>query len=75
MKTLFGFAIFVAVVYVGACAVLFFVQRSMLYYPQPRLHGETSATLPLSVAGAELVTVVWHNEVESYTIVNYVIQS
>jgi pimeloyl-ACP methyl ester carboxylesterase len=55
VKTLLGFGIFVAIVYVGACAVLFFVQRSMLYYPQPRPHGETSATLPLSVDGAELV--------------------
>ncbi len=27
----------------------------MLYYPQPRPRGETSATLPLSVDGAELV--------------------
>lgn len=55
MKTVLGFGIFVAIVYVGLCAALFFVQRSMLYYPQPRPPGETSATLPLSVDGAELV--------------------
>lgn len=50
-----SFGIFVAVVYVGLCAVLFFFQRSMIYFPQPRPHGKTSATLPLSVQGAELV--------------------
>lgn len=48
-------AIFLVVVYVGLCAALFFMQRSMIYYPQPRAPGETSATLPLSVDGAELV--------------------
>jgi pimeloyl-ACP methyl ester carboxylesterase len=55
VKTVLSFGIFGAIVYVGLCAALFFVQRSMLYYPQPRLRGETSATLPLSVDGAELV--------------------
>jgi pimeloyl-ACP methyl ester carboxylesterase len=55
VKTLLGVAIFVAIVYVGLCAALFFAQRSFLYYPQPRPQGERSATLPLSVDGAELV--------------------
>ncbi|MFC4311305.1 alpha/beta hydrolase [Steroidobacter flavus] len=55
MKAVLSFGIFVAVVYVGLCAALFFAQRSFLYYPQPRPRGETSATLPLSVDGAELV--------------------
>lgn len=55
MKTLLGFTIFVAVVYVGLCAALFFMQRSMIYFPQPRAPGETSATVPLPVDGAELV--------------------
>lgn len=55
MKTVLSFGIFVAIVYVGLCAVLFFAQRSLLYYPQPRPQGEMSATLPLSVDGAELV--------------------
>ncbi|WP_206606220.1 alpha/beta hydrolase [Steroidobacter cummioxidans] len=55
MRQLLSFVVFVAIVYVGLCAALFFFQRSMLYYPQPRPRGERSATLPLSVEGAELV--------------------
>ncbi|GFE81583.1 alpha/beta hydrolase [Steroidobacter agaridevorans] len=62
MKTLLSFGIFLAIVYVGLCAALFFFQRSMIYYPQPRPHGETSATLPLSVDGAELVISVRAHE-------------
>lgn len=58
MKPLLSFAIFVLVVYVGLCAALFFMQRSMLYFPQPRARDETSATLPLPVDGAELVVSV-----------------
>jgi uncharacterized protein len=34
------------------------MQRSMIYFPQPRARGETSATLPLPVDGAELVVSV-----------------
>lgn len=48
-------AIFVVIVYVGLCAALYFMQRSLIYFPQPRAPGETSATLPLPVNGAELV--------------------
>lgn len=62
MKTLLSFGIFVAIVYVGLCAALFFLQRSMIYYPQPRPQGETSATLPLAVDGAELVISVRAHE-------------
>ena len=58
MKPLLSFALFVALVYVGLCAALFLMQRSLLYYPQPRLPGETSATLPLAVDGADLVVTV-----------------
>jgi pimeloyl-ACP methyl ester carboxylesterase len=62
VKTLLSFGIFVAILYVGLCAALFFFQRSMIYYPQPRPHGETSATLPLPVDGAELVISVRAHE-------------
>ena len=58
MKSLLSFAVFAALVYVGLCAALFLMQRSMIYFPQPRDPGETSATLPLSVDGAELVVSV-----------------
>jgi len=43
-----------ALLYVGLCVALFVFQRSFLYYPQPRARGDTSATLQLSVADAEL---------------------
>ncbi|HWK51444.1 MAG TPA: alpha/beta hydrolase [Steroidobacter sp.] len=62
MKQLLSFFAFVAIVYVGLCAALFFFQRSMIYYPQPRSRGERSATLPLSVEGAELVISVRAHE-------------
>ena len=58
MKGLLNFALFVVLVYVGLCAALFFMQRSMIYFPQPRAPGDTSATSPLSVDGAELVVSV-----------------
>lgn len=58
MKSVLGFALFAVVVYVGLCAALFFMQRSMIYFPQPRAPGESSATLPLRVDGAELVVSV-----------------
>lgn len=58
MNKLLSVALFVVVVYVGLCAALFFMQRSLIYFPQPRARGETSATLPLSVDGVELVVSV-----------------
>jgi pimeloyl-ACP methyl ester carboxylesterase len=58
VKGLLNFALFVVLVYVGLCAALFFMQRSMIYFPQPRAPGDTSATLPLAVDGAELVVSV-----------------
>ena len=55
MKAVLGFVLFAVAVYVGLCAALFFMQRSMIYFPQPRAPGDTSASLPLAVDGAELV--------------------
>lgn len=54
-KPLINFVAFVAIVYIAICVLLFFVQRSLIYYPQPRAKGERSATMPLSVPGAELL--------------------
>jgi pimeloyl-ACP methyl ester carboxylesterase len=62
VKPLLGISIFVAVVYLGLCAALFFLQRSLLYLPQPRLPGESSATLSLPVNGAELLISVRAHE-------------
>ncbi len=55
LKSILNFAAFIAIIYVAMCVLLFFLQRSLLYYPQPRAQGERSATMPLSVPGAELV--------------------
>jgi pimeloyl-ACP methyl ester carboxylesterase len=55
LKSVINFVAFVAIIYVAICVLMFFFQRSLLYYPQPRAKGERSATMPLSVPGAELV--------------------
>ena len=55
LKSVINVVAFVAIIYVAICVLLFFVQRSLIYYPQPRANGERSATMPLSVPGAELV--------------------
>lgn len=52
----------IAIVYIALCVLLFFVQRSLIYYPQPRGKGERSATMPLTVPGAELVISVRPHE-------------
>jgi pimeloyl-ACP methyl ester carboxylesterase len=52
---LLGLAGFVAVVYLGLCAALFFLQRSLIYFPQPRSVGTAVPTLRLAVPGAEVL--------------------
>jgi pimeloyl-ACP methyl ester carboxylesterase len=50
--------IFLAVLllaYLALCAALFAWQRSMIYFPQPRLEGGPASTLHLKVSDAELV--------------------
>jgi pimeloyl-ACP methyl ester carboxylesterase len=55
VRSIVSFIAFVAVIYIALCVLLFVFQRSLLYYPQPRARGERSATMALSVSGAELV--------------------
>lgn len=55
LRPLINFIAFVAIVYIAICVLLFVFQRSLIYYPQPRARGEQSATMPLSVPGAELM--------------------
>jgi pimeloyl-ACP methyl ester carboxylesterase len=55
LRPIISFIAFVAIIYVAICLLLFFFQRSLIYYPQPRARGERSATMPLSVQDAELV--------------------
>jgi len=52
----------VAVLYLGACVVLYAFQRSLIYYPQPRSTGTAKTVRKLPVADADvLVTVRPHN--------------
>lgn len=41
--------------YLAICAALFVYQRSLLYFPQPRLEGSPASTLHLKVSDADLV--------------------
>ena len=45
----------IALVYVGLCVALFLYQRSLLYFPQPRLPANNAPVLALPVEGAELL--------------------
>jgi uncharacterized protein len=48
----------IATAYVGLCAAMFAVQRSLLYYPQPRQLTTPASTMALHVGDAELVVTV-----------------
>ncbi|HKW85068.1 MAG TPA: alpha/beta fold hydrolase [Burkholderiaceae bacterium] len=48
----------VLAVYVAACAALFLLQRSLIYFPQPRWAAAGAQTLTLPVDGADLVITV-----------------
>ena len=48
--------------YLALCALLFFYQRSMIYFPQPRSPGSDSTVITLSTEGEQvLVTTRLHN--------------
>jgi pimeloyl-ACP methyl ester carboxylesterase len=48
----------VALLYAGACVALFLLQRSLLYFPQPRAFASAETTASLAVNGADLVLTV-----------------
>lgn len=52
-RTAIGVLVVAAFVYLGACAALFFFQRSLIYFPQPSSLG-SSLQIQLPVQGAEL---------------------
>src|SRR5687767_13711863 len=54
-RTVLAFLAFVVLVYAGLCAALFFFQRSMIYFPQPRSAGPAAATLALKVGDHEVI--------------------
>ncbi len=47
-----------ALLYLGACAVLYAFQRSLIYYPQPRSVGTPATILKLPVADADVLVSV-----------------
>jgi len=47
-----------ALIYLGVCAALFFFQRSLIYFPQPRAEDTPGGTIQLPVAEANLVVSV-----------------
>jgi hypothetical protein len=53
-RKMLTFFLGLACIYLSLCAVLFFTQRSLIYFPQPRTH-DAGATLTLPVDGAEVM--------------------
>ena len=45
-------------IYLAVCAAVFVMQRSLLYFPQPRHVTEDASTMKLPVDGAELIVTV-----------------
>jgi pimeloyl-ACP methyl ester carboxylesterase len=53
-RAIIGVVVAGVVVYVGWCAALFFLQRSLIYFPQQRAFGSGDTTAKLLVPDAEL---------------------
>jgi pimeloyl-ACP methyl ester carboxylesterase len=53
-RVIIGVIVAVVVAYVGWCTALFFLQRSLIYFPQQRAFGSGDTTAKLLVPGAEL---------------------
>ncbi len=54
MRTLGVLLITACFLYLGACAALFFFQRSLIYFPQPARVGSAATRIALPVDGARL---------------------
>lgn len=54
-RKMLTFALILAFLYLGLCAVLFFMQRSLIYFPQPRSQTAGSITMTLRVDGADVL--------------------
>jgi pimeloyl-ACP methyl ester carboxylesterase len=54
MRFLITTLLFAFSIYVAACAALFFLQRSMIYFPQPASHGTAADRIKLSADGAQV---------------------
>lgn len=58
-RTFKGFLAVVAFAYAAFCLALFAFQRSLIYFPQPRVVTAPQSTMILPVEDAELVVTVW----------------
>jgi pimeloyl-ACP methyl ester carboxylesterase len=54
-RTMLTFLVVVVLIYVGLCAALFFFQRSMIYFPQPRSAGASIATISFKSGDHEVI--------------------
>jgi pimeloyl-ACP methyl ester carboxylesterase len=54
-KTLAGFATVAVLMYLAACAFLYFQQRHLLYFPVPMAPGAAAATRPLQAQGPRVL--------------------
>ena len=54
MRTIAAVLALAAVVYLAACAALYFFQRSLIYFPQPSASSSAVSRMQLSVDGAQL---------------------
>ncbi len=58
VRTVAALLALAAVVYLAACAGLFFFQRSLIYFPQPSAFGHPASRMQLPVDGAQLQVAV-----------------
>jgi pimeloyl-ACP methyl ester carboxylesterase len=58
LRILISLFVVAAILYLGACAVLYALQRSLIYYPQPRSVGTPATILKLPVADADVLVSV-----------------
>jgi pimeloyl-ACP methyl ester carboxylesterase len=61
-RILISSVVVIAVLYLGACAVLYAFQGSLIYYPQPRSGGTAATILKLPVADADVLVSVWPHD-------------
>jgi uncharacterized protein len=67
-RTLFSLLALLAALYVGMCAVLFFLQRSLIYFPQPRALPAEQFFLKLPTPETELAVSAYETNSEKAVI-------
>lgn len=63
-RFIFRFLGFLVLVYVGLCAVMYFAQRSLIYYPVKLSHATDANSIKLEVPQATLVITTSQTEAE-----------